>query len=424
MEIEGAANAGSSGRGQVASSKVVAVSGIIGVLVGAVLYSEIADEYARQTVQTKHVPEKYDPSTSGIEGYLIDLDGTMYTPGGLVPGATEFLSFLVDNKKPFVFLSNTGSKTSQGVQDKLAALDVHREKVPLDHIWTAADSQMDMMTDPHNGIPEGSHLFVLSGFRADDGQNSQQWLDDMKARNPALVRTWTVKTALSLEEAQIWGNRGSSGHIKTYVVMFHDGPISSIDPMSPTLKSANYEKDWSFALMAKVGAILITGRGSLVYPAADPFNPSKGWVDPSHPGDADPLVYPLPGPGMMAALFRSLMYPYEDDSRILCAGKGGALGKKFMMKKAIEMLKKQGHSGDKSKIAMIGDRFDTDIRGGVNAGMKTIHLASGVHSLDVQSFYSDAPATWFASTVRDLVPAPPLLPSSLRAGEYAAEYNM
>jgi len=31
---------------------------------------------------------------AGLEGYLIDLDGTMYEPGRLLPGAQEFYSWL------------------------------------------------------------------------------------------------------------------------------------------------------------------------------------------------------------------------------------------------------------------------------------------------------------------------------------------
>ena len=33
---------------------------------------------------------EYDPSTSGVDGFLIDLDGTMYQPGGLLHGASDF----------------------------------------------------------------------------------------------------------------------------------------------------------------------------------------------------------------------------------------------------------------------------------------------------------------------------------------------
>ena len=50
-------------------------------------------------------------------------------------------------------------------------------------------------------------------------------------------------------------------------------------------------------------------------------------------------------------------------------GKGGAAGCTYMMGKALAMLEAQGHSGDLDKIVIIGDRFDTDVRAGTQAGV-------------------------------------------------------
>ena len=44
----------------------------------------------------------FEPATSDCDGFLIDLDGTMYQPGGLLPGAREFYRWLVDSGKPYV----------------------------------------------------------------------------------------------------------------------------------------------------------------------------------------------------------------------------------------------------------------------------------------------------------------------------------
>merc|ERR1711974_315223 len=97
-----------------------------------------------------------------------------------------------------------------------------------------------------------------------------------------------------------------------------------------------------------------------------------------------------------------VMYPY-DDARIIVSGKGGSFGKKFMMEKGIEMLKAQGHSGDRNTIMMIGDRFDTDIRGGVSAGIKSCLVESGAHSHTQQAYFPDDSATWWARNVGELV---------------------
>jgi hypothetical protein len=64
---------------------------------------------------------------------------------------------------------------------------------------------------------------------------------------------------------------------------------------------------------------------------------------------------------MFAAMMRKLMYPAGRDA-VACAGKGGNQGGEFMMERARQMLIAQGHDGDPSRIMMVGDRFDTDVR--------------------------------------------------------------
>eukprot|EP00966_Prymnesium_polylepis_P065994 1531161-Prymnesium_polylepis.1 len=82
----------------------------------------------------------YDARTSGITGFLIDLDGTTYEPGGLIPGARRFYKWLRANNIPFVFLSNTGAKSSADVQAKLRTPPYQLDEAPigLEHIHTAA----------------------------------------------------------------------------------------------------------------------------------------------------------------------------------------------------------------------------------------------------------------------------------------------
>lgn len=51
------------------------------------------------------------------------------------------------------------------------------------------------------------------------------------------------------------------------------------------------------------------------------------------------------------------------------------------MVKALEIL-----GLDKSEVAMVGDLYDTDIMSGINVGMDTIHVQTGVSTLeDVQN---------------------------------------
>eukprot|EP00966_Prymnesium_polylepis_P216760 5017861-Prymnesium_polylepis.1 len=55
---------------------------------------------------------------------------------------------------------------------------------------------------------------------------------------------------------------------------------------------------------------------------------------------------------MFAEMLKKIMYP-EGRHSFSCAGKGGNVGRTFMMEAAIEMLRAQGHCGDRSKIMMV-----------------------------------------------------------------------
>jgi len=316
-------------------------------------------------------PPLYDPSGEDerkVSGFLIDLDGTTYEPGGLVPGAKCFFDWMVQSNQQFVLLSNTGAKTGSGTQAKLSdELDAKgkpnaykitqgKDPIPIDHIYTAAEAQIDMMA---YALPMNARLFVLSGFAkaADlwrELEHETDKVDKIKGYTNRFA-SWEIKTALSLEEAQNWGVEAMSEKdaaggkgIPTYVVMFVDGTIAATDPLEghklqqdpipakcgknskgqiikiekEPKTAACYESDWSFNLFTKVSAILGPGThdsgATLIYTADDPYNPTRVPVA----GFKEKQTFPLPGPGMFANIFRKMMYP--NWHRIWCAGKGGS----------------------------------------------------------------------------------------------------
>ena len=75
-----------------------------------------------------------------------------------------------------------------------------------------------------------------------------------------------------------------------------------------------------------------------------------------------------------------------------------------MFEHAIRMLKAQGHDGDLAKICMVGDRFDTDIRGGNSCGIKACLVQSGAHLASQQAKYPSDVADFTAASVGSLVP--------------------
>merc|ERR1712029_877001 len=90
--------------------------------------------------------------------------------------------------------------------------------------------------------------------------------------------------------------------------------------------------------------------------------------------------------------------------RCFCSGKGGNVGRRFMIDRAIQMLQEQGHSGERDQIMIVGDCYDTDVRAGVLAGIKSCLLETGAHQLSVANeFPTDIPS-YTCPTIADLAP--------------------
>lgn len=69
-----------------------------------------------------------------IQGLLIDLDGTIYQAGELIPGALESTRRLRERNIPFLFTTNTSRKSRRAVATTLAELGL---EVAEDEILTA-----------------------------------------------------------------------------------------------------------------------------------------------------------------------------------------------------------------------------------------------------------------------------------------------
>lgn len=68
-------------------------------------------------------------------GYLIDLDGTMYKGNQVIEGAPEFVQALHSNGIPYLFLTNNSSKTQADVAAHLNGMGI--EATP-DHVFTSS----------------------------------------------------------------------------------------------------------------------------------------------------------------------------------------------------------------------------------------------------------------------------------------------
>ena len=61
-------------------------------------------------------------------GFIIDMDGVIYHGNKLLPGVKEFVKWLTDEKKRFVFLTNSSERTPKELKEKLARLGINVEK--------------------------------------------------------------------------------------------------------------------------------------------------------------------------------------------------------------------------------------------------------------------------------------------------------
>jgi len=348
----------------------------------------------RQTTNCVSEPTAWDPARpecAAITGFIFDCDGTLYQPSGLIPGALDALTWLEREAHPFVMLSNTGAKPNAAVDAKLARLGCTPDGAPLPagRCYTAAEAQVTFMLSPGQ-LPPGSKLLLLAPdercvemLRERDGELFDSW-DLRRSMDVDTAKEWSVhaEARLRWEVAHAAGEAAGAPPPKVAVVFFHDGALGR-------------DSSWSYDLFEAM-TILLTFGAEFIYTADDPTNPS---IDPRYPGK----VFPQPGPGMFVEMLKKAMPPLSH-ARCFCSGKGGNVGRRFMIDRAIEMLKEQGHSGERDKIMIVGDRFDTDMRAGVLAGIQTCLLESGAHTLAVASeFPTDIPS-FTCPSIADLAP--------------------
>ena len=58
------------------------------------------------------------------KGFLIDMDGVIYSGKNLIPGADTFIATLQKRKIPFLFLTNNSQRTPRDVVNKLAGMGI------------------------------------------------------------------------------------------------------------------------------------------------------------------------------------------------------------------------------------------------------------------------------------------------------------
>jgi len=78
-----------------------------------------------------------DEVLDSVRGFVLDMDGTTYLGGCLLPGASELISFLRERDIPFLFLTNNSSRRGDQYADKLRTLGLD---VDPDQVFTSGEA--------------------------------------------------------------------------------------------------------------------------------------------------------------------------------------------------------------------------------------------------------------------------------------------
>ncbi len=225
------------------------------------------------------------------KGFICDMDGVIYHGNRLLPGVAEFLNWLKENNKNFLFLTNSGQYTPKELQQKLARMGL---EVDESHFYTSALATAQFL----NSQAPGCSAYVM-------------------------------------------GEHGTHNALYEVGITYND-----VDPDYVVVgETSAYSLD------------MITKAIRLVNAGAKLIGTNYDLTGPTETG--------------IAPACRALLAPIE-----LATGKQASyVGKPnpLMMRTGLRML--GVHSED---AAIIGDRMDTDIVAGIESGLDTVLVLSGV----------------------------------------------
>ena len=224
-------------------------------------------------------------------GFIIDMDGVIYHGNRLLPGTSEFISWLQTHDKKFLFLTNSSERSPRELVQKLERLGI---SVGETHFFTSALATAAFL---HSQCPNGSAYVI-----------------------------------------------GDAGLINAlYAVGFAMNDVNPDYVVVGETRTYNYDKITHAIRLVLAGAKLIGTNPDVTGPAAEGLVPATG----------------------------ALMTPIElaTGSKAYYVGKPNPL----IMRHALKTLGCQ-----REQTVIIGDRMDTDIIAGIESGIETVLVLSGV----------------------------------------------
>ena len=238
-------------------------------------------------------------------GFICDMDGVIYHGNHILPGVAEFIQWLQDEKKEYLFLTNNSGYTPKELNQKLARLGLDG---PEEHFYTSALATAAFLKEQ----APGCSAFVIG--------------------EAGLLN--------ALYDAGITMN-----DVNPDYVVVGEGRSYSLDTLT---KATN----------------LVMGGAKLIGANSDVSGPIENGIAPA---------------------CRALIAPIEmaTGTQAYFCGKPNPL----MMRTGLRLL--NCHSGD---AVMVGDRMDTDVISGMESGMSTVLVLSGVSTMETLKTYAYRPS--------------------------------
>ena len=242
---------------------------------------------------------------NAIKGFICDMDGVIYHGNQILPGVREFIQWMQDENKEYLFLTNNSGYTPRELNQKLARMGLD---VPEEHFYTSALATAAFLRQQ----APGCSVFAIG--------------------EAGLLN--------ALYDAGVTMN-----DVNPDYVVVGEGRAYSLDTLT---KATN----------------LVLGGAKLIGANSDVSGPIENGIAPA----CGALVAPIEMATGKKAYF---------------CGKPNPL----MMRTGLRLL--GCHSAE---AVMIGDRMDTDVISGMESGMSTVLVLSGVSTRETLNTYAYRPS--------------------------------
>lgn len=238
------------------------------------------------------------------KGFICDMDGVIYHGNKILPGVSEFIQWLHEEEKEFLFLTNNSGYTPRELNQKLARMGLD---VSEDHFYTSALATAAFLREQSPGCS----AFVI----------------------------------------------GEAGLLNA----LYDAGITMND-VNPDYVVVGEGRSYSLDTLTKATNLVLNGA-KLIGANSDISGPIENGIAPA---------------------CRALIAPIEmaTGKQAYFCGKPNPL----MMRTGLKLL--GCHSGE---AVIVGDRMDTDIVSGLESGMSTALVLSGVSSKETLKTYAYQP---------------------------------